>query len=364
MVNYSAMHRSAIGDFVCGPLGEKSREPLQGVDASSSISRITVSGKLSDTIEGTASGKWAVAGGQSPAPVSIPTVGTGMFKVSGGKIADPYGNPYRAKGVNVCYTRPWGSDGGVDITRITRAVLQRAFPGINFIRFANWAGALSNPADPTVAAWISDMTSNGIVVETELHYTGQAISGTDATACNWLAAWASQYRANPRVWLGTQNEPHGRGISKMQQGQYAAIRATGNASPVMLCCGDPGAEITGLTTSVYAAMTNVAWDMHYYGWMPSSGHTWPSICTVLGAYSSKDGAIPVLCLETGDATDGKVRDANWRQVLTQSLGNANGFAAWQMNWNSGDADNLMASPFDGSALTDYGQTVRTAIETG
>lgn len=288
---------------------------------------------------------------------------TGKFQVSGGQILGPSGAPFRAKGVNVNYTQVWGNH-GVDVGRVNRSCLQRAFPGINFVRFACWGGALAAPGDPTVTAWINDLTNNGIVVMIDLHYTGNAISPSDPTANNWFAGWARQYANNPMVWFDTQNEPHGSGISAMMLGQYNAIRGAGNGNIVLLCTGNPGGEITGMSPSDLAQMTNVGFDSHYYGWMPSNGIPWSSILSELSAFSSKNGPIPVLCCETGDSTDGNTRDSNWQQVLQASLSNPAGFACWYMNWDSSGADLLLASPYDGSALTDYGSVVANAIKTG
>jgi hypothetical protein len=69
----------------------------------------------------------------------------------------------------------------------------------------------------------------------------------------------------------------------------------------------------------------------------------------------------VFCLEVGDATDGQNRDANWMEVLQQSLNNLPGSAAWYANWSDASADRLLAAPYDFSRLTDYGQVVRTAM---
>jgi Cellulase (glycosyl hydrolase family 5) len=308
-----------------------------------------------------ASGASALAADPTKLPLPPPAPGS-AFHVSAGQILDPTGKVFRARGVNVSYTRLWG-DGKVDLTRCTGPMLRRTFPGINFVRFANWNGALSDPADPTVAGWVADLALNGIVVEVELHYTGNAIAPNDPIACAWLARWAKAYANNPMIWYGLQNEPHGSRIAAMQAGLYAAVRSAGATAPVLLCCGNPN-ENVGLDKSVYAAMTNVAFDMHYYGWMVDKGYSWSSICATLAQYTSQDGVLPVLCLETGDSTDGRVRDANYRVVLGESLANKAGFAAWFMNWNvTGEADRLLAAP-DGSALTDYGQMVRTAIQVG
>jgi len=312
-------------------------------------------------------GSWTnVTPAPPPPPPPQPIPASGLYKVSNGRIYAPDGTPFRARGVNVCYTRAWG-DGSIDIGRVTPARLLAAFPGLSFVRFACWRGALPSPQDAAVIAWVNALTAAGVVVEIELHYTGNAVAASDATANAWLSGMAGTFKGNPRVWYGTQNEPHGGGaaISAMMKGQHDAIRAVGATAPVMLCCGDPMGEITSMDHAAIGAMSNVAWDMHYYSWMLSNGMNWAPICSALAAYQSKDGAIPVICAETGDGDGSSARGSNWQSVLQQSLNNPGGFAAWVVNWVSDQADCLWAAPFDGSVIqSDYGQLVANAIRSG
>ena len=284
-----------------------------------------------------------------------PPSSSGIYKVANGRVVDPTGKPFRAKGVNVCFTQVWGNH-QVDIGRVNLALLQRAFPGLNFVRFANW-GPLCDPSDPVVTAWVKALTDAGIIVEVELHYTGDAIAGNDPTATDWFKRCVTAWKDNARVWWGTQNEPHGAAISDMMWGQYQTIRNAGATSPIALCPGNPGAEMTGMNASYFAQMTGVFFDLHYYGWIPAAGITWANLCGQTSGFRSRDGQIPIFCLEYGDATDGKHRDGNWMDVLNTVFAIPDGSAAWMVNWGSGGGDELLAAPFDGRTLTDYGKLV-------
>jgi hypothetical protein len=298
---------------------------------------------------------WTAAPGDPSATPPNPTP-TGMFHFTNNQILDPAGNRFRPVGVNVNCVKVWG-DKSPDYPRASSSALKRGFPKLNAVRFANWDGFMTDPNDPGVKAWINDVTSHGIVVECEVHWTGNATSGGKLQqGCDWLAAYANVYKNNPYVWYGTQNEPHGGGIQDMMLAMLHAVRGTGCMSPVLLACGDPGEN--NFDGSRFANEDNTGFDMHYYGWMPSNGMNWDGIVNNLNQYHSRSGVMPVCCLETGDATDGKNRDGNWQQVLDASCANPNGFTAWYQNWDDSEADRLLAAPFDYSALTDYGVYVR------
>lgn len=301
-----------------------------------------------------------------PTGAAPPT--SGMFQLANGSITDPSGKPWRANGINCLYRAVWG-DGSVQIGRYTSANLKRGFPKINFIRFADlYATSLDNSSHPandaSVRNWVNDLTSNGIVVYAEVHYTGNyATGGALNDACSWLAEWASVFKGNPFVWLGSQNEPHGDGggISNMMRTMYNAARGQGFHNPFLFACGNPGGETAGMNGANFADTDNTGFDPHYYGWMPSNGMSWDHVKSEAAAFQNKQGPMTVLCLETGDATDGNNRDGNWMDVLNQALNNPAGSAAWQANWTPiGGADNLLANQ-DFSALTDYGAVVRDAM---
>jgi Cellulase (glycosyl hydrolase family 5) len=293
---------------------------------------------------------------------------SGIFQVANGAVTDPSGKPWRANGINCCYRQVWGN-GQPDLARFSSTALKRGFPGLNFVRFADlYSYGITRAAHPaydaTVRAWVQDLTSNGIVVEAEVHYTGAYASGQALIdAKRWLAEWASTFKDNPMVWFGTQNEPHGNahGISRMMRVMYDAVRNTGNKSPVLFCCGNPGDEITGMDPAQFSSTSNTGFDTHYYGWIVSSGLSLGQVAAQCSAFRNQQGPMTVFCLETGDSTDGRNRDANWKQVLLQSLNNPPSSAAWYANWSDTGADQLLAAPYDFSSLTDYGQVVRTAM---
>jgi len=309
-------------------------------------------------------GAWtAAADPTKPAPPPPPPPPPGsLYRVSNGRIYAPDGTAFRAKGVNVLYTRPWGSDGGVDITRVTSARLRASLPGLRVVRFA--CSPLPSVNDATVTNWIDDLTANGVVVVMDPHYSQNAISPTDPACTAFLSGFAARYRTNPLVWGASQNEPHGSGISPMMLGQYNAWRNAGNNSPFMLCPGNPGSEVTTMNPADFAGMTNVCWDVHNYGWALGGG-LWPGYLTSLGVFRSRDGVIPLTCLETGDGGGSSAVDGNWQDVFNIALG-FDITAWWMVNWtNQWPADLIWDAPFDGSKIhPGYGQMVANAIRSG
>jgi hypothetical protein len=313
------------------------------------------------TLSGTTSSYTQVSDPRVP-----PVPASGHYQITPGKITAPDGTPFRANGINCLYRRVWGGM-GVDLARFSAASLKHAFPKLNFVRFADLydygINQGAHPAtDATVHAWVNDLTSNGIIVEYDVHHTGNYASGqTLADDETMVTEWANVFKDNPRVWLGTQNEPHGDapGISRMMRTLYNAWRKTGNANPVLFATGNPGGEITGMDPAQFADTDNTAFDPHYYGWMPSNGISWQNILDQCAAFHNKQGPMSSLCLETGDSTDGNTVDGNWQDVLNQSLNNPCGSAAWMANWTHGSGgDELLVSPFDFSQLTSYGVFVR------
>jgi hypothetical protein len=293
----------------------------------------------------------------APAPSSI-------FKVQNGKLYKPDGTVFKAKGVNVLTARVWG-DKGWEYDRVTRARLQQSLPGINFVRWACWDGFMPSASDQNWINWINDLTSHGIIVEVDLHYTGDAVAANDGRSNAFLASYANRWKDNPLVHFGTQNEPHGSGgaISAMMLGQHNAIRSTGNQNPIYLCTGNPGGEITGMNQNDIGQMSNVCFDTHCYGWMIGQ---WQSVLASLRVFHSKDGQLPIPTLETGDGDNSDAINGNWQQVFDTAKNNPDGAAWWMINWNNAQpADLIWAPPWDGSGVTQpYGQMVADAIRTG
>jgi hypothetical protein len=126
-----------------------------------------------------------------------------------------------------------------------------------------------------------------------------------------------------------------------------------------------------MTPSSYASMTNIVWDLHFYGWSANYSTDQATVtAALLGSVSagqgiaaaqtitSADGLVPVLIGEYGNSTDGENIDANWIQVITAVTTSGYGSAAWA--FDPGVADVLVS----GGSLTPYGQMVAQYIATG
>ena len=300
-----------------------------------------------------------------------------QFHVSNGQIIDPDGNVFVARGMDI---------GPQDMTSVAQS-LGTTFPGTNFIRLATWDTAPYSMAQ--YQNFVSQMTAKGIVVEFEDHaypspgtYTGAQL----ATESAWYASLAATFANNPYVWFGTMNEPNSgtygpseAAISTQEVATYNAIRGAGNNSMIMMELdggGNPGSVGAGfgMTPSSYSGMTNIAWDLHYYGW--SSGYstdqatvTADLMGSASGGYgiaaaqsiTSADGTVPVIIGEFGNSTDGSNVDANGNQVISAVLNSGYGYAAW--TWGgSGGPDQLTNNEAGGAgSLTPFGQQVAAGI---
>ncbi len=311
-------------------------------------------------------GKSATRVGRDSLPAS-PLDATGQFHVANGRIVDPAGNDFIARGINV------GDPS-------TASQVLQLFPGTNFIRFADGDHEPPSFYQP----FVDVMTANHVVVEIEDHpwplanaYSGQQL--TDET--NWYASLAAAYKNNPYIWFGSMNEPQGGDITSQQIATYQAIRNQGANNMILfeagLGGGNPGA--TGpaeLNASSYAGLHNVGWDLHFYGWVNGYNPDQTSVDnTLLGAagsgtgiraaqqITSGDGTIPVIDAEFGNSTDGVSIDANGDQVIhavtnwALQNGYTSGFAAW--HWHASDSigDLLQIN----GVRTQYGDQIAAAI---
>jgi Cellulase (glycosyl hydrolase family 5) len=255
----------------------------------------------------------------------------------------------------------------------------------NFVRLAVYDYA----SPSALRAYVTDLTSHGIVVELEDHTNssgadaggsqGQIFSGQQLTnELNWYSSIASAFKNNPYVWFGTDNEPSevdasGKwdpaALSDWQLQTYNAIRKAGNNSPVMLEANgwaSNGAPVMlqGYNAADYASMTNVIWDPHYYGWLTNystdqatNNNFVAEMIQQVQQIKSADGTIPVIFGEYGNSTDGVNIDANGSQVIQAVLNSGAGNVAWA--WGSGNpGDGLINN--DGS-LSSYGQLVAAGI---
>lgn len=307
------------------------------------------------------------AAGQSPT-VCGSGVASGAFHVANGRIVGPNGQTFIPRGINMA-----DNDMG------SAAAAIALFPGLNFVRLA-----IYSYQDPSAyASFISTMTLRGTVVEIEHHVEtdGSTAGGGQGGIAggSWLAAenafyaaMAQAYASNSYVWFGTTNEPPtAPGLSQWQQATYNAIRGAGNTSIVMLeLAGWPGGWQTDMDPSVYASMTNVVWDTHYYGWISRYSTDQNTVNQALASeiagaqtVTSADGVVPALIGEYGPSTTGDSMDANGNQAVTSVINDGGsgtaGSAAW--HWGMQDCCNNLNN---GTNLTSpYGQEVLLYINT-
>jgi hypothetical protein len=302
--------------------------------------------------------------------------GTGQFHVVNGQIIDPDGHNFIAKGIDLNADQV-----GVVSQGSSGAPLTSMFNGINFVRVAD-----GNRQDASsFTTFVQQVTAHGVVVEIEDHpwplahpYTGGALASETA----WYASLAATFKNNPYVWFGTMNEPQSdygsaeSAISDQEVAIYNAIRGTGNDTIIMMSLlggGNPGTvgDGFGMTTSDYATMTKIVWDLHHYGWMsgysqnlateqagltgsPESG----SGITAAQTIRSADGLVPVIIGEYGNSTTGDQIDPNGDVVVQAVQQSGYGSVAWA--WHAADTVGDMLVDNSGN-LTSYGQEVASFI---
>ncbi len=167
-------------------------------------------------------------------------------------------------------------------------------------------------------------------------------------------------------------------ITTQQVATYRAIRDTGSDAIILMELyggGNPGSVGAGfgMTASAYADMTNIVWDVHFYGWgVPgwSTDEAKVSAALMGSAASgsgivaaqtirSADGAVPVIIGEFGNSTTGSKLDPNGTQVISTVLNSGYGYAAWTLGGHGGPDE--LAS---GDILTPFGRQVAAGIAAG
>ena len=323
--------------------------------------------------------------GTKPAPIPVQqcpagsTASTGGFHVAGGQIIGPDGKAWIARGIDL-HAANLGA---------AAQLLPTQFPGVNLVRVAagDW-GPLEDPA--SFAGAVASLTARGTVVEFTDYGNSQGGGGGGAvgvvytgallaTESAWYSAIASYYKSNPYVWFGTNNEPAtaGGSLSDWQLATYNAIRNTGNKNPIFLepsgsrpigYGGDP--LQAAMNPADYAAMTNVIWDPHVYGYQDGYATDAASNDALVAAavsssqtIQSADGVVPAIIGEYGPGAP----DPNGMQIVTSVINagasGKTGSAAWV--W---DTDGVVGGDLSGNnalltngQITTYGQMVQLYV---
>lgn len=172
-----------------------------------------------NTSTGSTNGATAQVNSTVAAGIAAPNA-TGSFSISNGQIIGPDGSPFIAKGIDI-----YDSQMSTVSTSSAGDPLLNLFPGINMIRLA--CESYDNSA--ALEAFITTMTSKGIVVEIEDHTapssTSNVLTGSALTTeLNWYSSLATTFANNPYVWFGTMNEPNDVGNESAVTSQEASIQ--------------------------------------------------------------------------------------------------------------------------------------------
>ena len=308
-------------------------------------------------------------------PVTVGATQTGnSFAVRNGQIIGPDGTSFQARGLNLYDGQMSSACAGADC-----APLLTLFPKLNMVRLACFSYQDPSAYQPFVDA----LTSRGIVVELEDHTnnagnnagggSGTVFTGQQLTdELSWYAAIARAYANNPYVWFGTDNEPSedpsAAALSTWQKQTYDAIRNAGNQNIVMVemnCASDPNSCGAGYTSTSYSGMTNIVWDMHYYGWLTNFATDQNAVNMDIAGHAasaqqltSADGTVPILIGEYGNSTNGSDLDANGMHVVYGVEQSGFGSTAWHY-WSYAQQDNVTDG--NGNLTSPFGTTVAAFI---
>lgn len=282
--------------------------------------------------------------------------GPGRFRVAGGRIYDPDGNEFVARGINL-----YSEQTSAVLAAGSGAPLLSYFPALDMVRVNCFDYASDTPE--SLQSFVSQLTARKIVVEIEYHQYPNL--DTSQAHADWYANMARAFSGNPYVWFGTENEPGAdngySAISDEHAAVYDAVRGAGNDTIVMI---DPvgGFDASNLIASTYSNMTNVVWDTHFYGWVanydPDPSHVQSALAGQIQNnqnIQSGDGLMPVVIGEFGNSTDGSSLDANGDQVIAAVGGSGRGFLAW--GWDPGGDSEQDQLVDDAGNLTAYGRQI-------
>lgn len=312
-----------------------------------------------------------------------------VYRASNGFLYAPDGSLFTPVGANV------GTTGTFDWKGDSRGHAADAVAwGWNTVRLNlmvtaahSWSFVAQRGMDDLLALvdqMVREYTDAGIVVILSAHDDPRA-EGVDRRAAEaGLAAWwtlaATRFAGNPRVWYGLLNEPDYTNDEwvALMDGLAAAVRGTGNTSPVLLGASCWGQDVAGtrpyfadarfgfeasMAPAIAARHENVIFEQHNYGayGLYASKEKW-------GAYLEKvrDAGLTPLIGEFGytvakkDSPD--IYDANYdaAQAVFELAAERHVGALW---WHGTHGDNysVMADggPFwkgrDGAGLSDGGR---------
>ena len=178
---------------------------------------------------------------------------------------------------------------------------------------------------------------------------------------------AKYYGGNSHVLYQTINEPAASDAGQMQA-TYNALRGAGYNGTIFMEAGQGAGGVAGTLgdTSVFRSMKNVAWDLHGYNWQSNYSTSVSTIQADLNsriatyqAITSASGVMPVISLETGQATNGLQVDPGGAQEMQAAFTDTklSGAAAWTWeNWGTPGLVNSLTNN-GGNSLTAYGSAV-------
>jgi hypothetical protein len=344
--------------FTVGPQGSAS----QGAPCDALVAAVALKGVLGGGVAN-AVGKASGTGS------ALATIARAPLHVSSGQIVDGNNNPWRGLGIAVI-DHLVVEQGAAMWTKI-----KSWWPLTKLVRLACYA---TNPP-ATWAPFINAATADGCYVVLEHHpgsdfaYTGAVLAEESA----WYASLARYYNQNPFVLYQTINEPGvaARGSNDQMRATYDALRGAGYTG-MIFCEAGEGADgyswSVSSSASLFATMTNVAWDIHSYNWQSNYSTSSAVITSDMNSrivdmqtVHSADGVMPCICLETGNSTAGNAYDPGGPQTVWAAYQNLNltGVTAWVWGDFTGftnDFNNLTTDAV-GTGITKYGYQVQAFL---